>query len=146
MEKQKSTLLCASAFFLGCAALDVINLIVAWANGSLKFTANVAGVPEAAANTAVTVTFIILLAIGSIGTILKLYLGVKGLRQSKGQGGNGRGHIVWAKIIAVLLVIGVIGTISSVTQGTEHWYTLISPVISLIAAYFYIKSASALKN
>ena len=146
MGKQNQTLLNASAFFFGFAALDIINLIIAYFNGSLKIDSSVTGVSGVAADTAVTISVIILLAIGSIGTILKLFLAIKGVRQAYGKGGKGRAHITWAKIIFVVLIIAIISTISGMTQGTAAWYSLISPIFSLVAAYFYIRSATALKD
>lgn len=145
MEKQKSTLINASAFFYGLAVLDIVQLVRALLNGSLKVDAAVTGISEPAAQTVVTVTVIVLLALSSIGMLLKLFLAIKGVRQAQGKGGNGRSHITLAKIMFVLLIIVLIGTISDVSKGAQNWFSLVSPVLSLIAAFFYIKSATALR-
>lgn len=146
MEKQKNTLQCASAFFLGMVIMDICDLVRKLAGGALDINTSVSGMSEAGGKAVVAVALIAVLAITSIGTILKLFLAVKGLRQASGNGGKGRAHITWAKIMAVLLVIGIVGTIVNIKNGDDNWYTLISPAASLIAAYFYITSANALKR
>lgn len=146
MEKQKQTLIYASAFFFGCVVADIIHLVRVLTNGSLTFSPAELGVSEEMAQTVITVILGILVALVAIGVILKLYLAVKGVRQAHGKGGKGKAHITWAKIITVLLVVSVVAAIYGIVQGTETWYSLLSPVISLVAAFFYIRSATALKG
>ena len=146
MEKQKQTLIYASAFFFGCVVADIIHLIRVLTNGSLTFSPAELGVSEETAQTVVTIILSILVALVAIGVILKLYLAIKGVRQAYGKGGKGKAHITWAKIIAVLLVVSTVATIYGIAQGTEGWYSLLSPIVSLVAAFFYIKSATALKG
>ena len=67
-----------------------------------------------------------------LSTLLYIYLGVKGLRQSE-EKGKGKANLVWAKLLFVL------GIMSIISFGETSISSFISSITSLIIIYYYMK-------
>lgn len=75
-----------------------------------------------------------------IASLLKLYLGVKGINQANGKI-KGKANIVWAKIIFYLSLVSVISGIMSITKGKQSISSFITSIVSLIVIYIYMTAA-----
>ena len=73
-----------------------------------------------------------------LSTLLYIYLGVKGLRQSE-EKGKGKGNLVWAKLLFVLGIMSVI--MSVISFGEISISSFVSSLASLVIIYYYMKYA-----
>lgn len=139
MEKAKKNLKIWSELYIILAVLDVISLIGAYLAGQF----DVSNIP---ANMQ-TGVLVFTIGVCAIMILVKLLLGVQGLRQVN-ETNKGTGHITIAKIASFFVVLIVIGAVSEIVKvvSTTTITDLCSSIFSLIVIFEYIKYAKYLKE
>ncbi len=135
MEKEKRIVKDLSYFFFFLAALDVafiIFAIVAMNKADLSAVEN--GKMILAATCVGCV----------IDIILNVYLGVKGLKEVKGEN-EGKAHITVALVLIVLQVISLPFVIISLTKGETSWLQLCETILSCCVTLEYYITCKKLK-
>lgn len=132
-----------SILFLVFAAIEAIDLII-FLTGEGIDTAALAQQAQVSESFART-TAAVVIALGALSTLVLLYLGLMGLRQSKGQT-TSSSHITIAKICMVFLVIVLISALVNVVSSpTKDWLELFSSMASVAIGLIYIRSAKNLQ-
>ena len=116
MDDSKHKLKVVSYVIIALAIFNAIMLGIGWKDGELReevqaklnqsMTENEVTEEEIDqfGDTLLDVTFYSTIGVTVLGILFKIYLGVKGLHQADGKI-NGKGNIVWAKIIFICCII-----------------------------------------
>lgn len=139
MEKAKKNLKIWSELYIILAILDVVSLIGAYLAGQF----DVSSIPK----NLQTGVLIFVISVCIIMILIKLLLGVQGLRQVNGTN-KGTGHITLAKVTLIFLVLILIGSVVEVIKAvnTRTITDLSSNLFSFIVIFEYIKYAKYLKE
>ena len=151
MEKSKKNLKITSYVIIVLAIVNILFLGIGYANGQLKdeIEAKIESMKESGSTAEeidrdhdliYTLLFNGTLVGVGISTLLYVYLGIKGLRQSE-EKGKGKGNIVWAKLLFVLGLMSVIMSVISLTNGQISASSFVSSLASLVIIYYYMKYA-----
>lgn len=116
MEYAKKQLKIISIVILALSCLDAANIVLQLIFMDWNAAANATG----ANPTALLVAQIILVAITALVLWPQLYIGLKGLKMAKTPDSS-RAHIVWAKILFVLSLIGMISPLISIIKVEDLW-------------------------
>lgn len=139
MEEEGKNLRIYSWIFIFLGFFDIISIVIDYLAGDFNVDTELMGVSQIAFVIAMVITIIVFAIVVSI----KLFLGIRGLRQVQGKT-KGKSHIVIAKIGFVIFAIALIGTIFSLTKNTSEIKSLLSNVIAILLLYEYIKDATTL--
>jgi len=139
MEEARKHLRITSFIVLLFAGLTLFRTVVALLFGEL----NSVQLPEGAPENTLLITKIILLVVSVLLLLPELYVGLKGLRIAKKPNAS-KGHIIWAGIILVFLVLGLIDPVVAILKygiETENIISLFSIFLEVTIYYDYIKYA-----
>ena len=140
MEKAKRNLKEISIVLLILVGLSLVRMIVEVALGGLM----VQELPEGVTEELMQAALIIVFVIGLLILLPQIYVGIKGIKESK-KPTSSRAHIVWAKIIFVLSIIALISPISSLIQGADivdNVLTLVDILLDVVLYFLFIKYAN----
>ena len=136
MEKAKRNLKEISIVLLILVGLSLVRMIVEVALGGLM----VQELPEGVTEELMQAALIIVFVIGLLILLPQIYVGIKGIKESK-KPTSSRAHIVWAKIIFVLSIIALISPISSLIQGADivdNVLTLVDILLDVVLYFLFI--------
>ena len=112
MEKNRKNLKICSIVVLALAALSLVRMII---NVCKDGFGDIGQLPEGISEDVAQVALVIVWVIGVLFLIPQIYIGIKGIKLSKNPM-PGRGHMVWALVIAVLSVVSLISAISDISK------------------------------
>ena len=138
MEQSKRNLKIFSCLFIVFALTDAVTFIIDWFNGKLKIENFTGSTTEEIAK----VTLIAVIIIAVVAVLVKLYLGIKGIRQAQGKT-KGKANVTIAKIIFICLIILFVLAIVAVIKNTGNYYDLINYAVNMLIMYYYIKYVNA---
>ena len=145
MEKQNpaNILRIYSMLLLLLAALIVVSLGLGLTLGDMSVAriAQSANTTEAMAQTSIG----LIIGVAVVACLVEVFLGVQGLRQSRGARVSGA-HIVVAWIALFVACVSTIFVLIAVVNGTAKWYELCSAIANAGILFFYIKTAKIVKN
>lgn len=137
MEKNRKELKVLSIVILAFIALTMIKaLVTVCVNGLPQATE----IPQGMTAETVKIVAIVFLVLGFVVAIPQIYVGVKGILVANGAAG-GKGHIIWALILAILAGVSVISGISELTKGfsVDSVLGVLDPAIDLaLFVSFYV--------
>lgn len=137
MEKNRKELKVLSIVILAFIALTMIKaLVTVCVNGLPQATE----IPQGMTAETVKIVAIVFLVLGFIVAIPQIYVGVKGILVANGTA-SGKGHIIWALILAILAGVSVISGISELTKGfsVDSVLGVLDPAIDLaLFVSFYV--------
>ena len=146
MEKKldyRAGLRTASIVYLILAVLEVVVTVLTWLMGDYDAAAMSAasGLPES------TVHAVIygILGLTAVAVLLKVWLGVAGIRQVNGKP-VGKAHIVIATIMAVLGIISFVLDLVGVDAGTTTVSDAALTAANFSMAVMYVSYAKAIRK
>lgn len=136
MDKNKKTLKEYSIVILVFVAITLVRSIVSLC---VKGLPQVEAIPEGMTKELVNIAAIISCVIGFIILIPQIYVGLKGLQIANGATVNGKAHLIWALILAVLAAISTISAISGLISAInfDTIYNVIDPAIDVLLFVCY---------
>lgn len=140
MEKAKKDLTIFSKLFICLGALDLISIVTNYFMGVY----DPKNVPDVSLDVAKAI-MITAIVIAVIASLVKFYLGFKGLNQAKGTG-KGTSHITISKILLVFFVIIFAVGAYGLIKDSSTWLSVLSDLASIIILFTYISSATKLKE
>lgn len=136
MEKSKMNLRIFSTLFIALGICDIVSFLITYLSGSLKQD-KLASIGNVDVEKIVIIALIVCVV---ITFLVKLFLGIKGIRQSLGKS-KGKSNIVIATIIFVLLIIFTVMAVVALIQKNGSVFDLLTYIANLIIVFYYIKSA-----
>ena len=144
MEKERKSLKELSILVLVFVGLSLIRMVVDVVINGFTSTPLIKGLTQDAANIIFIVSFIISL----LFLIPEIYVGYKGIKISQ-KPNNSKSHIIFAKVIFVLIIISLVGTILELVKGANlaiNIFTLADILIDAVLYYLYIKYANKIRK
>ena len=143
MEKTRKHLKTASFIVLLFAGLSLLQIVTELMFGEL----NTAEIPAGSPDNILLITKMFLLGLSVVILLPQTYVGVKGLRMAKNPDSS-KGHIIWAVILSVFVVLDLISAVVAMAQGTgsDNLKNLFSALLELTIYYDFIKYAKAVRK
>lgn len=138
MEKAKKDLKIFSNLFIFLGVWDIISFLIDYFFGSLTLE----NLKTMATPGVAIVSWIILIIVLIVLVAIKMYLGIKGLQQVKGNT-KGKGNVRLAKVIYVILIVCFILSLVTIFQGSGSYLDLINYVVNIIIIHYYIQYVNA---
>lgn len=134
-----------SALFIFFALLDVVKAVFEAIDGAfspenIAYAYNVTN--EMATGVVIATITIMVIVFGA-----EMFLGLKGIISANSDSPTGRAHIVFAKVVMVLLVITLASQVYALfSNGVSNakvsdWLDLITPIATVVIMFGYISSA-----
>jgi hypothetical protein len=143
MKKAKE-LFIFGVVILAIAAVDLISFIVELCTLDFSIYAN----EEKLAQTVLKVVTIVCLVISAVSILVSVYLGVKGITESKKPSG-GKLHITIAKIIAIFNVVLAVFAAIVLFNSKDLFgdiLTLLITIVDVIFMFSYVNAAKAVRG
>ena len=143
MEQTKKFFKIYSIVVLIFAVLTLVQTIT-----ELVFNFDVGAVPEGTTEDVILAAKIVLAVIAVLIMIPQVYIGVRGLQLVK-KPATTKGHIVWAKILFVLSILGMISPVVDIFRKNNvggNISTALSILVEVFVYYDYMKYATAYRK
>lgn len=144
MEKERKNLKELSILILVFAGLSLIRMVVDVIINGFTSTPLIEGLSQDVSN----IIFIVAFIIGLLFLIPEVYVGYKGIKISQ-KPNNSKSHIIFAKVIFVLIIISLVGTILELVKGANlaiNILTVADVLIDAVLYYLYIKYANGIRK
>ena len=147
MEKNKKDLKIYSILILVFVAISLVKIIVSACVNGLP---QLAEIPEGMTKETVQIVSIVAFVISFIVLIPQIYVGIKGVKIGTGATANGKAHMIWAIILAVLACVSTISAIIELTKVFDFSYVLnaLDAAVDalLFISYYLLARKIAAKN
>lgn len=121
MEKKRKDLKIYSILILAFVAISLIKIIVTTCINGFP---QVEEIPEGMTETTVRIVTIIAFVLSFIVLLPQVYVGIKGLKISAGVATEGKAHLTWAIVLAVVAAFSVISSIIEATKAFDVKFIL----------------------
>lgn len=144
MEKNRKELKSFSIVILALTALSLVSSIVRLCVGGVP---QIGEIPAGVSKELVQIVSIIVFAIGFIGILPQIYMGVKGIKIANGAP-SGKAHIVWALIFVILSALSVFSGISGLIKAfnIDTVVDFLYPIVDLALYGLYYMYAVKVKK
>ena len=145
MEQSRKHLKITSIIILIFAGLTLVNLFVELFWGGMFDNVTI---PDGSPENIVQITQIVLLVFTVICLLPQVYIGIKGLLIAK-KPNSSKGHIVWAIILFVLVILSLISPISAIINKKDIWdnvNSIASIALEAVILFDYIRYARAVSR
>lgn len=144
MEKTRKLLKVESIIILFFAGLSLIT----WVTELIFADFDNIVIPDGAPENALLIAKIAFFVIAFVLLIPNIYVGIKGLKMAKNPDSS-KAHIVWAKVLLVIDVLGLISPVINIVQDvnvSSNVSTVLSLLLSIAIFFDYIRYATAVSK
>lgn len=135
---------CYSWVIIILALIGILNVALQWFGGELSTDYMLKNVPGISVDI-INIVIISILSFSVISALIKLFIGIKGLKEVKGTS-KGAGYITLAKIWLFFEVIALIAGIIGIFNGERNYITLLSSLAFVIILYDFSKSCKEIRE
>ena len=142
--KKRKELLIYSIVLIGLAILDILQLILDLDSGIFELLKT----EDELVQTVMKVIFYVIISITALSILIELYLGGKGIAESKNPSGA-KFHISLSKFIGIINIVFAVITVISMFNSTNlksDFETLSLCVIDIIFMFSYANAAKRVRN